>query len=208
MLLLLLVNFVSGFSLESMCISLIKSIRSILTHLHGFELFALLPQFIEIIFFICTKRTNLLNLKQSSDRLVIVTKGFLKSPNFHMLIKQKSPSLPRNFDLVIFGELTIVFSTKVNLLYLLYSTVQRCYLLHPTKQNCFLKTFLRTQILSTQVIFLPVFPSRTNPELQNISVTPKMVKKVIMYLDLSKASGPDSVPVVVLKSWLNFSISF
>ena len=35
-----------------------------------------------------------------------------------------------------------------------------------------------------------------------------MVKKVIMYLDLSKASGPDSVPVVVLKSWLNFSISF
>ena len=62
--------------------------------------------------------------------------------------------------------------------------------------------------MSTQVIFLPVFPSRTNPELQNISVTPKMVKKVIMYLDLSKASGPDSVPVVVLKSWLNFSISF
>ena len=35
-----------------------------------------------------------------------------------------------------------------------------------------------------------------------------MVKKVIMYLDLSKASGPDSVPVVVLKSWLNFPISF
>ena len=30
-----------------------------------------------------------------------------------------------------------------------------------------------------------------------ISVTPKMVKKVIMNLDLSKASGPDCIPVVV-----------
>ena len=46
---------------------------------------------------------------------------------------------------------------------------------------------------------LPVFPSRTNLKLHNISVTPKMVKKVIMNLDLSKASGPDSIPLVVLK---------
>ena len=28
-----------------------------------------------------------------------------------------------------------------------------------------------------------------------------MVKKVIMNLDLSKASGPDCIPVVVLKNW-------
>ena len=33
-----------------------------------------------------------------------------------------------------------------------------------------------------------------------ISVTFKMVKKVIMNLDLSKASGPDCIPVVVLKN--------
>ena len=33
----------------------------------------------------------------------------------------------------------------------------------------------------------------------NISVTPKMVKKVIINLDLSKASGHDCIPVVVLK---------
>ena len=37
-------------------------------------------------------------------------------------------------------------------------------------------------------------------KLRNISVTPKMVKKVIMNLDLSKASGPDCIPVVVLKN--------
>ena len=39
----LLVNFVSGFRLELMCISLIKSIRSSLTDLHGFQLLVLLP---------------------------------------------------------------------------------------------------------------------------------------------------------------------
>ena len=39
----LLVNFVSGFRLELMCVSLIKSIRSSLTDLHGFQLLVLLP---------------------------------------------------------------------------------------------------------------------------------------------------------------------
>ena len=47
---------------------------------------------------------------------------------------------------------------------------------------------------------LPVFPSRTNLKLHNISVTPKMVKKVITSLDLSNAFGPDYIPVVVLKN--------
>ena len=52
----------------------------------------------------------------------------------------------------------------------------------------------------TQVSHLPIFASRTNPKLRNISITPKMVKKVITNLDLSKASGPDCIPVVVLKN--------
>ena len=37
--------------------------------------------------------------------------------------------------------------------------------------------------------------------LELISITPKMVKKVTMNLDLSKASGPDCIPVVVLKNY-------
>ena len=49
-------------------------------------------------------------------------------------------------------------------------------------------------------VSLPVFPSRTNLKLHNISITPKMVRKVIMNLDLSKASGPNCIPVVVLKN--------
>ena len=49
-------------------------------------------------------------------------------------------------------------------------------------------------------ISLPVYPSRTNLKLNNIFVTPKMVKKVKINLDSSKVSGPDCVPAVVLKN--------
>ena len=74
----------------------------------------------------------------------------------------------------------------------------RCCLLHLIKQNYLLKTFLRT--LDDSGISLPLFPSRTHLKLHNISVTPKMIKKVIMNFDLSKASSPDCIPVVVLKN--------
>ena len=49
-------------------------------------------------------------------------------------------------------------------------------------------------------ISLPDFPSRTNLKLDNISVTLKILKKVIINLDLSKPAGPDCIPVVVLKN--------
>ena len=45
---------------------------------------------------------------------------------------------------------------------------------------------------------MTVFTFRTNLKLHNISVTPKVVKKVITSLDSSKVSGPDCIPVVVL----------
>ena len=62
MLLLLPVNFVSGFRLALMCISLIESISSSITHFHVFQLFALLPQFIEMTFFTGAEKINPLNL--------------------------------------------------------------------------------------------------------------------------------------------------
>ena len=46
----------------------------------------------------------------------------------------------------------------------------------------------------------PVFSSRPKLKLCNISVTLKIVKKVIINLDLSKASGPDCIPVVFQKN--------
>ena len=135
-LLLLLINSVSEFRLELMYISLIVSIKSNLNHFHGFWQLVLLPWFIEITSFISTNRINLLNLKESSERVVIIAKVLLKLPNLHVLLKQKSLSLPRNLVLRTFGELLIVSSTKANLLYLFCSMAQRCCLLHLIKQNC------------------------------------------------------------------------
>ena len=40
----------------------------------------------------------------------------------------------------------------------------------------------------------------TNLKLHNLSITPKMVKKVILNLDSSKAPGPDCIPVLILKN--------
>ena len=68
------------------------------------------------------------------------------------------------------------------------------------KAKLFTENFSRNSNLDDSGIFLPVFPSRTNLKLHNISITPKMVRKVIMNLDLSKASGPNCIPVVVLKN--------
>ena len=48
---------------------------------------------------------------------------------------------------------------------------------------------------------MPVFPSRANLKLHNISISPKLVKKVITNLDSSRASGPDCIPVVVVRNY-------
>ena len=67
------------------------------------------------------------------------------------------------------------------------------------KAKLFANNFSTNSNLHDSGISLPVFLSRTNLKL-HISITPKMVKKVITNLDSSKASGPDCIPVVVLKN--------
>ena len=70
------------------------------------------------------------------------------------------------------------------------------------KAKWFAENFSKNSNLDGSGISLPVFPSRTNLKVHNISVTPKMGRKVIMNLDLSKASGPGPgcIPVVVLRN--------
>ena len=67
------------------------------------------------------------------------------------------------------------------------------------KAKLFAKNFSKNSYLDASDISLPVFPSRTNLKLDNISVTPKMVKEVITNLDSLKASGLDFIRVMVLK---------
>ena len=109
--LLLLLNFVSEGSRRNWCIHCSSQISGQVLLI--FIVFSCLCccHFSEKSFFVCTNRINLLNLKQSSDRLLIVAKRFLKLPNLHVLIKQKS---------LVFQ---IVESWKVSSVFLLFTNV-------------------------------------------------------------------------------------
>ena len=69
----------------------------------------------------------------------------------------------------------VIFSTKVNLLYLLYSMARNCGLLHQIKQNLVTENLSKNSDVDDSGIYLHIFPFRTNLKLHNISGTPKMV---------------------------------
>ena len=68
------------------------------------------------------------------------------------------------------------------------------------KGKLFAENFSKNSNLDDFGIPLPVFLSGTNLKLHSIAVSPMMGKKVIMNIDLPQASGPDCIPVVVLKN--------
>ena len=68
------------------------------------------------------------------------------------------------------------------------------------KARLFAKNFSKNSNHDGSCISLPVFYSTTNLKLYNISVTPKMVKKVTTNLDSLKGSVSDCIPVFVLKN--------
>ena len=116
-----------------------------------------------------------------------------------MLLKQKSPSLSRNLALGTFGECNSVLNKGKSAIPPLFNGPE-VLSSASDKAKLFAKNFSKNSNLDDSGISLPVFPSRTNLKLHNISITPKMVNKVITNLDSSKASGPDCIPVVVLKN--------
>ena len=118
MLLLMLINFVTGLLLELMYTSLTINIRSSLIHLHGFQVLLVLPLLLEITSFIFINRINLLWLSPRSDSLVITAKRLLKLLKLLMLIKERGLSPPRNLVLLTFYNL-IAFWRKINLLFFL-----------------------------------------------------------------------------------------
>ena len=78
-----------------MCVCIYNLMSSII-YLHGFQVSGACVAFIvHRNLEITTNKINHVCLKQSSDRLVVVSKVFLKLLNMHMLIKQKDSSLPR-----------------------------------------------------------------------------------------------------------------
>ena len=67
------------------------------------------------------------------------------------------------------------------------------------KAKLLAKNYYKNYNLDDSGISLPVFSSRSNLKLFNISITPKMVQKIKTNLDTSKVSGPDCIPLVLLK---------
>ena len=67
------------------------------------------------------------------------------------------------------------------------------------KAKLFADNFCKNSNLDDSGVCLTVFPSTNNLK-SHISLTPEVVKKVIIILELTKASGPDCIPVVVLKN--------
>ena len=109
-----------------------------------------------------------------------------------------SPSFPRNVALQTFGKLQIANSVLNKGKSAIPPLFNDPVVLSSAsdKAKLFAENFSEISNLDDSGISLPVFPSITNLKLHNTSVTPKMI---ITNLDLSKASGPDCTPVVVLQ---------
>ena len=135
------------------------------------------------LFFICTNIINLLHLKESSERLVIVAKGFLKLPNLHMLIKQE-PITSQKVGSRDFWRIANSVLSK--------------------GKSAIPPVFNGLKMLSSASdkakLFAKIFFTNSNLDDSVSSVTPKMVRKVITNLDSSKSSGSECFPVVVVKN--------
>ncbi|KAI8485267.1 hypothetical protein Bbelb_370140 [Branchiostoma belcheri] len=68
------------------------------------------------------------------------------------------------------------------------------------KAKLFAKNFAANSTLDDQCCPLPDFPARTENILSNIKISARDVAKLIKDLDANKATGPDNIPVVVLKN--------
>ena len=182
-----------------MYISLIENIRSSVIHLHGFQLLVLLPVHKNYFFRVyqrekssdskvkfrqasnCCKRVlEAVKLAYANKTKESITSQRLRSRDFwrianSVLSKGKSAIPP------LFNGPEVLSSVS-------------------DKAKLFAENFSMNSNLDDSIISLPVFHSRTNLKLHNISIIPKMVRKVVINLNLSKASGPDYIPVVVLQN--------
>ena len=113
-----------------------------------------------------------------------MAKGFLKRPNLHMLIKQKESITPHKLGSCDSWQIgNSVLNKGKSAIPSLFNGPE---VLSPSsdKAKLFAEKFSLNSNLDDSGISLPVFPSRTNLKLHNISVTPKMVRKIVMNLDL------------------------
>ena len=116
-----------------------------------------------------------------------------------MLIKQKGVSLSRNLAHVTFWRIASnVLNEGKSAIPVLFNGPE-VLSFAANKAKLFASNFSKNSNLDELGIFLTVFPSRINLKTHNILLTPKLVKKVIINLDSSKAPVSDCILAVILK---------
>ena len=128
---------------------------------------------------------------------MIFAKRILKLPNLHMLIKQESITFSQNCGSRDFWRIANSVLNKSKSAILPLFNGLEVLSSASDKAKVFAKNFSNNSNLDDLRIYLPVFPCRTNLKQNNISVTRKIVKKVLTNLDCSKASDHDCIPVPV-----------
>ena len=116
-----------------------------------------------------------------------------------MLLNKRTPQIPEAWFLRLLVNCS-VFSTVISAIPPLFSGL-KVLSSASDKAKLFPKNFSKNSNLGEFGVSLPVFSSKTYLKLHTTSITPKMVKKVIVNLDSSKMSGPDCIPMVVLKTY-------
>ena len=142
--------------------ALIVSIRSNLTHLHGFQQLVLLQWFMDGNHFFHwyqkgKSSESKVKFRQASNRC----KTVLEASKLAYANKTRVHHFPETWlSLGTFGELLIVFSTKkVNLVYLLLFNGPEVLSSASDKAKLFVKKFSKNSNLNDSGISLPVFPS-------------------------------------------------
>ena len=177
----------------------IENIRSSLIHLHGFQLLVLLALIHRNHCFHLHQREKSFDSKVKFKQTSNPCKRVLEAAKLAYANKTKESITSQKLGSCDFWQFANGVLNKgksavpplFNGLEVLSSASD--------KAKLFAENFSLNSNLDDLGVSLPVSPSRTNLKLHNISVTPKIVRKVVMNVDLSKASGPDCIPVVVLK---------
>ena len=166
MLLLLPVNFVSGLRLELMYISLILRIRSNLTHLHGSSAAIFHRNHFFHLYQQNKSSESKVKFRQASNHY----KRILEAAKLAYTTKTKESITSRKHGSWDFWQNTNSVLNKgksaipplINSPEVLSSASD--------KEKLFAKNFSENSNLDDSIIFLPVFPSRTNLKLHNISM--------------------------------------
>ena len=117
---------------------------------------------------------------------MIVTKGFLKLPNYATKTKESITSQTLGSWDIWRNANSVINKAKSAIPPLFNSPEVFSYASNIAK--LFAKNLSKNTNLDDSDISLPVFPSITTLKKYKFSITPKMIKKVIMNLDSLKAS--------------------